>query len=128
MLRCPLPFLAAGAQHGACCVQLASFPTPPPRRLLPSHGCSYQCYLSQFAAEPVSKDQCWLSAKPEGAPGSACWGFPNGWLTPAAVDGAAAAPASATVPVPPASTALRLAATPLAILQLAVMAVALLMA
>ena len=37
---------------------------------------SYSCLLSQYSPEPVEQDQCWLSAKPAGAPGSQCPSFP----------------------------------------------------
>jgi hypothetical protein len=76
-----------------------------------AHSCSYMCLLSSFSPEPVDDNQCWLSAKPEGASGSQCPSFPApGYLgadtavagapTPSpATDGAAPAPSS--TPTPP---------------------------
>lgn len=50
---------------------------PGPRPLPP---CSYMCYTSAFAPEPVENNICWLSAKPAGQLGTQCPGFPNAWL------------------------------------------------
>jgi hypothetical protein len=50
---------------------------------------SYSCYLSSFDPDSANHGQyCWLAPQPQGAPGTQCPIFPNGWLTP----GAAAAP------------------------------------
>ena len=43
---------------------------------LPLPFCSYMCQLSSYSPEPVETNQCWLSAKPEGEPGSQCPSFP----------------------------------------------------
>ncbi len=37
-----------------------------------SHVCSYTCFFSQFTPGSDAYDGCWLSEKPEGAPGSYC--------------------------------------------------------
>lgn len=68
------------------------------------------CFLGKFAPEPLERDLCWLSGKPDGEPGSQCWGFPNGWLgngtaaaapaTNGAPDGGASAPNGAAAPAP----------------------------
>lgn len=34
------------------------------------------CLLSSFSPEPVAQNECWLSAKPEGASGSQCPLYP----------------------------------------------------
>ncbi|KAL4418858.1 hypothetical protein ABPG77_002925 [Micractinium sp. CCAP 211/92] len=64
--------------------------------LTAAHGCSYMCFTSAFAPEPVDNNLCWLSAKPPGQLGSQCPGFPNAWLG----EGGGAAPAPSGEPAP----------------------------
>lgn len=64
--------------------------------LTAAHACSYMCYTSAFAPEPVENNICWLSAKPAGQLGTQCPGFPNAWLG----EGGSTAPAPAGEPAP----------------------------
>ncbi|GAB4820078.1 hypothetical protein N2152v2_007124 [Parachlorella kessleri] len=42
-----------------------------------THGCSYNCFFSQFVPGYEANNSCWLSEKPNGITGSQC----NGWPT-----------------------------------------------
>ena len=42
-------------------------------QLLVTHSCAYECYLSSYAPGTSWDGRtCWLSDKPDGAPGSKC--------------------------------------------------------
>ena len=59
--------------------------------------CSYICYLSSFGDGSSKGTVCWLSGKPDGEPGSQCFGFPNDWLGGGGSE-AAPAPSEASTP------------------------------
>ena len=39
-----------------------------------THGCSYNCFFSQFVPGYETNNSCWLSDKPDGVTGSQCNG------------------------------------------------------
>lgn len=63
------------ADHGAAAAA-AALPPRLPRCRWASHVCVYNCFTSQFAPGATS-NQCWLSAKPGGAPGTQCPSWPS---------------------------------------------------